>query len=159
MRTGQLLATDPNGRRQTISVGSEIVRIGSAPDNDLVLNGPSVQPYHAALLFEPSGEFLIRLTLYAGKTADGGIELELPRSFAPALLTRVGGWVLTYKPASERSTRPIASDMPAEAPRFHAAGEAPDLLHALLQQDGAGARPAGYDPHDAVTMEMPMLIT
>lgn len=157
MRSGVLLVTSADGRRRQVPVESADVRIGSAPDNDLVLDGPVVAPYHATIRVDAAGDFLVRLTLHAGGATGASLAIELPRAFAPALLARIGGWVLSYKPESQRATRPIGSTTPAEAPRARAVGAAPDLLNTLLQQEQASQPAAdGCDP-DAVTMEMPAL--
>ena len=157
MPAGMLLVTSADGRRRRLPIGGADVRIGSAPDNDLVLDGPGVALYHAAIRCEATGEFLIRLTLYAGDATGTSVAIDLPRAFAPALLARIGAWVLSYKPESQRATRPIGSADSGEGLRDRAVGEAPDLLNALLRQEQAGPPSGdGCDP-EAVTMEMPAL--
>jgi hypothetical protein len=158
MLAGKLYVTHPDGYRQAVPLGGGPVRIGSAPDNDVVIDGPGVAPYHATFRFDDEGDLLVRCSgAYTG-TAGAEIEIELPRSFAPAMLLRIGGCVLSYKPDTQRSTRPIEAAA-IDEPRERAAGDESDFLYALLQQPGVAWARAGEadDPHDAVTMEMPVL--
>jgi hypothetical protein len=150
MSLGHIFVTHPDGYRQALPLGGDVLRIGSAADNDIVLEGAQIAPYHATIGYAEQDDLLIRLTVGG---MGGALEFELPRSFAPAMLLRIGGYVLSYKPASRRSTRPIEAIQEPLAER--AVGGESALLHMLLDQDSTER--AGGDPHDAVTMELPAL--
>src|SRR5437868_10808646 len=49
--TMEAALTNPSGR---MTLGSSVVRIGSAQDNHVVINDPMVSPYHAEI--RPGGE-------------------------------------------------------------------------------------------------------
>ena len=79
------------------------------------------------------------------------MEIALPRAFATAMLTRIGGYALRYQPAA----RSIYNQSRTEAPPDDQAV----LLHALLDQRivAADAQPEQADPHEAITIEMQAL--
>src|SRR5438105_1183228 len=52
--TMEAMLTNPSGR---MTLGSSLVRIGSAQDNHVVINDPKVAPYHAEIRPRGDGEY------------------------------------------------------------------------------------------------------
>jgi hypothetical protein len=152
MTPARMLITYPDGQRQTFALGSSAISVGSAPGNDLVLPGEDIAPRHAAIRMAENGDLLIQFVCGAVGQSATVAEIELPRAFAPAMLLRIGAYVLSYKPASRLATRPL--EVPDEQIHERAVGGDQALLQDLLHQDQAGS---SDDPHDAVTMELPVL--
>ncbi len=151
MTPGYIFISHPDGRQQAIPLRAGILRIGSAPDNDLVLAGAGIAPRHATIRCDDQGDLLIIVGGRDTRSSAAAIEIELPRPFATALLARIGGYALRYQPA----VRPSYNQLQADAPHDDEA----TLLHALLDQRivWADAQPAQAGPHEAITIEMQAL--
>ncbi|MEO7909407.1 MAG: FHA domain-containing protein [Roseiflexaceae bacterium] len=145
MTPGYIFISHPDGRQQAIPMRAGLLRIGSAPDNDLVLAGIAAR--HATIRCDDQGDLLITV---GGRDA-AGMEIELPRAFATAMLARIGGYALRYQPAARPSYHQSHANSPPD--------DAATLLHALLDQRivWADAQPGAAEPHEAITIEMQAL--
>jgi hypothetical protein len=149
MTPSYILIAHPDGRQQAIPLRAGLLRIGSAPDNDLVLAGIAAR--HATIRCDGEGDLLIIIGGRDPRSSAAAMEIELPRAFAMAMLLRIGGYTLRYQPA----TRPSYHQSRAAAPPDDAA----TLLHALLDQQiiWIDARQEQAETHEAITMEMQAL--
>jgi hypothetical protein len=150
MTPGYILISHPDGRQQAISLRAGMLRIGSAPDNDLVLAGAGIVARHATIYCDDQGDLLITVSGRDTHTA-AALEIELPRAFATAMLTRIGGYALRYQPAAPPSYHQAQAAAPPD--------DAATLLHALLDQRivWADTQPGQAEPHEAITIEMQAL--
>jgi hypothetical protein len=159
MTPSYILITHPDGRQQAIPLRAGLLRIGSAPDNDLVLGGPGIAARHATIRCDDEGDLLITIGGRDARASAPALEIELPRAFATALLARIGGYTLRYQPAARPSRhRPHADHWM----RPHADAPADDeatLLRDLLDQRivWVDDPPDRAESHDAVTIEMQAL--
>ena len=150
MTPGYILISHPDGRQQAIPLRAGLLRIGSAPDNDLVLTGAGIAPRHATIRCDDEGDLLITVGGCDARSSTVAMEIELPRAFATAMLARIGGYALRYQPAA----RPSYNQSHADAPLDEAT-----LLHALIEQRivWADTQPSQPEPHEAITIEMQAL--
>jgi hypothetical protein len=141
------LISHSDGRRQAIPLRGGVLRIGSAPDNDLVLAGAGVAPRHATIRCDDEGDLLISIV---GRDPHGSaaMEIELPRAFATAMLARIGGYALRYQPAARPSYNQAYADAPPD--------QEARLLDALIERRIIWAETQA-EPHDAITIEMQAL--
>ena len=147
MTAGYILIAHPDGRQQAIPMRAGILRIGSAPDNDLVLAG--IGPRQATIRCDDQGDLLITIGGRDTRSGAAAMEIELPRAFATAMLVRIGGYALRYQPAARLSYQQAHATAPPD-------DAATLLLHALLDQRIVWAeQPA--EPHEAITIEMQAL--
>src|SRR5689334_9531542 len=101
MTPGYILIAPPNGRQQVIALRAGTLRIGCAPDNDVVLAGAGIAAHHATIRCDGDGDLLISI---CGRNGRGtAAEIELPRAFATAMLVRIGGYALRCQPATRPS--------------------------------------------------------
>lgn len=151
MTPGYILISHPDGRQQTIPLRAGMLRIGSAPDNDLVLAGAGIAARHATIRCDDEGDLLIAIGGRDTRNSAAATEIELPRAFATAMLVRIGGYTLRYQPAA----RPSYIALQAAAPPDDEA----TLLHALLDQRiiWVDAQQRQAEPHEAITIEMQAL--
>jgi hypothetical protein len=149
MTPGYIFIVHPDGRQQAIPMRAGLLRIGSAPDNDLVLAG--IAAHHATIRCDDEGDLLITIGGCDMRSSAATMEIELPRVFATALLTRIGGYALRYQPAALPSYQQSHAAAPLD--------DAATLLHALLDQRivWADAQPGQTEPHEAITIEMQAL--
>src|SRR5687768_12651377 len=99
MTPGYIFISHPDGRQQAIPMRRGLLRIGSAPDNDLVLAG--IAAHHATIRCDDEGDLLITIGGCDTRSSTATIEIELPRAFATAMLARIGGYALRYQPAAQ----------------------------------------------------------
>lgn len=151
MNSGYIFISHPDGRQQAIPLRAGMLRIGSAPDNDLVLAGAGIAARHATIRCDDEGDLLITVGGRDTRSSAAAMEIELPRAFATAMLARIGGYALRYQPA----VRPSYNQLQADAPPDDEA----TLLHALLDQRIVWADPqqGQTEPHEAITIEMQAL--
>ena len=151
MTPGYILVSPPNGRQQAILLRAGLLRIGSAPDNDLVLGGAGIAAHHATIRCDDQGDLLITIGGRDTRSSAATTEIELPRAFATAMLMRIGGYTLRYQPAAQPSYHQSHAVPPPD--------DAATLLHALLDQRivWAEAQPPQAEPHEAITIEMQAL--
>jgi hypothetical protein len=147
MTPGYILISHPDGRQQAIPMRAGLLRIGSAPDNDLVLAG--IAPRHATIRCDNQGDLLITIGGRDTRSGAAAMEIELPRAFATAMLARIGGYALRYQPAVQPSYQPAHAAAPPD--------DAATLLHALLDQRIVWADEQPTGPHEAITIEMQAL--
>src|SRR5438128_2433342 len=103
MTSGYIFISHPDGRQQAIPLRAGLMRIGSAPDNDLVLAGPGIAARHATIRCDDQGDLLITIGGRDTRSGAAAMEIELPRAFATAMLARIGGYALRYQPAAQPS--------------------------------------------------------
>ena len=60
MLTGSILISHPDGREQEIPFCGSL-RIGSAPDNDLIIAGPDIAPHHATITCDDRGRLIVEI--------------------------------------------------------------------------------------------------
>jgi hypothetical protein len=144
MTPSYILISHPDGRQQAIPMRAGVLRIGSAPDNDLVL--PGIAPRHATIRCDDQGDLLITIGGHDPRSGLAATEIELPRAFATAMLARIGGYALRYQPAAQPNYRQPQADTPPD--------DAAMLLHALLDQRIVWADVEEAEPHEAITVEM-----
>jgi hypothetical protein len=147
MTRGYILISHSDGRQQAIPMRAGLLRIGSAPDNDLVLAG--IAPRHATIRCDDQGDLLITIGGSDARSGAAAMEIELPRAFATAMKVRIGGYALRYQPAAQSSHyQPHTAELPDDAAT---------LLHALLDQRIVWADEQPAEPHEAITIEMQAL--
>ncbi|MFL5806863.1 MAG: FHA domain-containing protein [Roseiflexaceae bacterium] len=162
MTLGSILVTGPDGLEQEIPLGGTQLWIGSAPNNDLVIDRPSIAPHHAMLSCDPHGRLLVAIDS-EHVAEQGGMHLtfNLAQVAQPRELARLGDYVLSYQPATwDRQTQPLRlADLPADAhdgaPAPHHSADETALLQTLLSQDLA--QQPMYQSHEAVTLAMPLI--
>jgi len=149
MTPGYIFIAHPDGRQRAIPLRAGILRIGSAPDNDLVLVG--IAPHHATIRCDDQGDLLITIGGADPRSGAAAMEIELPRAFATAMLVRIGGYALRYQPAAQPSYHQSHADALPD--------DAATLLHALIEQRiiWADVPPGPTEPHEAITIEMQAL--
>ena len=105
MDFGEITITDAGGGQRTAELNRATVRIGRAPDNDVVLDEEEVALQHAELLCDPSGCMVFDLS--GGKTLlDGAPLAENPQLLArrsmqlpTALTLRCSGLICPLMPS------------------------------------------------------------
>jgi hypothetical protein len=162
MTFGSILVTGPDGLNQEIPLGGTQLWIGSAPNNDLVIDGAGIAPYHAMLSCDPHGQLLVVIdSQYVAEQCGSQLTFNLAQAAQPRELARLGDYVLSYQPATwDRQTQPLRlADLPADAhdgaPASHRSADETALLQTLLSQELA-QQPL-YQSHEAVTLAMPLI--
>jgi hypothetical protein len=158
MRSGSIIIADANGIEQEMSLSRGQLRVGSAPDNDLVIAGPDIAPYHALISYDDRERLVVAIT-DENIIGQGGMRLtfNLAQAARRRDLAWIGDYVLSYQPPrSDSRTQPLSPvATPMVAPAERQSADDIDLLHALLDQT-AGAAYMSATP-DAITVEMPLL--
>jgi hypothetical protein len=151
MTPGYILISHPNGRQQAIPLRAGTLRIGSAPDSDLVIAGAGIAARHATIRCDDEGDLLITIGGRDPRSGVAAMEIELPRAFATAMLVRIGGYTLRYQPAAQPSYHQAYADVSPD--------DSATLLHALLDQRiiWVDAQQRQAEPHEAITIEMQVL--
>jgi hypothetical protein len=119
MVSGSLIITYPEGHKRLFPLGIHGIRIGSASDNDIVISGPGVLPYHAMISCERHDMPVIYISSGAlphrTRTAS-----SLPQALRPGSIVPVGQFMLTYQAVDlnagqivEPITRQAAVEIPA----------------------------------------------
>lgn len=158
MLLGTLLLIGPDGREQEIALERAELRIGSAPDNDLVLSGPQIAPQQARLRYDEAGVLTIELHgSYTGTPSERHLRFSLREISQRRDLAWIGDYVLCYVPPAhwDRPTEPLrAADLPQALAGSVASTDETALLHTLLGQHLAS--PPDSTP-DAATVTMPLI--
>lgn len=104
---GTLIVTFPDGPTQLVSLDIKGVRIGSAPDNDLVIRGPGVLPYHAMISCERHDMPVMYLSSAAlphrTRTA-----ASLPQALCSGAIVPIGQYRVTYQAGSQSANGAVA---------------------------------------------------
>jgi hypothetical protein len=99
MYSGSILVTHPNGRQQEIPLNTGQLRIGSAPDNDLVIGGPDIAAHHATITCDERGRLIVAI---GGENiaGQGGMRLtfNLPQISHQRALAWISDYVVSYQP-------------------------------------------------------------
>ena len=165
MLTGSILISHPDGREHEIPLCGSNLRIGSAPDNDLIIAGPDIAPHHATITCDDRGRLIVEI---GGEniTGQGGMRLTFnpPQVAKKRTLAWIGNYVVSYQPATwERLTQPLSlNDLPQNrdirapgaTPAPNGSADETDLLRALLNEN----LPSSGVQHEAVTLGMPVMI-
>jgi len=165
MLTGSILISHPDGREQEIPFCGRNLRIGSAPDNDLIIVGQGIAPHHATITCDERGRLIVEI---GGEniTGQGGMRLtfNLPQVAKKRTLAWIGDYVVSYQPATwEQLTQPLSLDdlpqnrgvcAPEAIPTPNRVADETDLLRALLNENV----PSSGVQHEAVTLGMPVMI-
>src|SRR5262249_27309879 len=61
MGSGSILVTHPHNIQQAISFRSGRLRVGSAPDNDVIIAGPEIAPHHATITRDERGHLIVEV--------------------------------------------------------------------------------------------------
>jgi hypothetical protein len=149
MTYSSIMIAHPDGRQQTIALRAGTLRIGSAPDNDLVLAGAGIAARHATIRCDDDGDLLITIG-GSEPCCLAAMKIELPRAFATAMLLRIGGYTLRYLPPARPSYMALQAASLDDQATF---------LHALLDRRivWAEPQPRQTEAHEAITMEMQAL--
>lgn len=117
----EVALTNPSGR---LTLGSSVVRIGSAQDNHVVINDPSVAPYHAEIRPEGHGEpthTIIDLGSTTGTFVnERQLDYNVPSLLRPNDTIRIGEAVFNYEVTGAPQMRP-----PTRGPTPHDPTPAP----------------------------------
>jgi pSer/pThr/pTyr-binding forkhead associated (FHA) protein len=92
MHTATVLITCPDGLQRRMPVGAGGLRIGRAPDNDLVIVAAGVAPYHAIIRLTSQD----RTRLGRGQPGAHGrpLLIEVPAAGAAGAAVRFGGYTI-----------------------------------------------------------------
>jgi hypothetical protein len=99
MGSGSILVTDPDNVQQEFPFHSGRLRIGSAPDNDLIIAGPDIAPHHATITCDERGRLIVEVAA-ENIAGQGGMRLtfNLPQLAKPRALAWIGDYVVSYWP-------------------------------------------------------------
>jgi hypothetical protein len=143
MLSGSIVITHPNGFEQELLLGPGSLRVGSAPDCDLVLAGADIAPHHATIACDERDRLVVEIC-GENMLGQGGMRL----TFNLAQITRrrdlawFGDYVVSYQPASwDHQTQPLRqADVPVSeravgaTPTAQRCCDETSLLHTLLGQ-------------------------
>ena len=144
-----------------MTLGSNVVRIGSAQDNHVVINDPKVAPYHAEIRPEGQGDYnhtIADLGSTTGTFVNGWrLDSNVPTLLHPHDMIRIGDAVFNYEvpgvplqDESDQSTMSVPGDAinpaptPGEVERFIAPEARP--LREMSPQVGAARSPYAMNP-------------
>jgi hypothetical protein len=166
MHAGSIAITSASGEVHEIALHSSRLCIGSAPGNDIVLDGPEIGPQHATIVCDSSGRLILEIGA-ENLVGQGGMRLtfNLGQMTRQRDLAWIGEYVISYQPPRWNCrTQPIAladlagdSPEPKAAPAARPSADDTMLLHTLLRQTLAW-QPAGELAHEAATLAMPMML-
>jgi hypothetical protein len=99
MWPGSIFVTHPDNVQQAIPFRSGRLRIGSAPDNDLIIAGPDIAPHHATITRDECGHLIVEVAA-ENFIGQGGLRLtfNLPQLAKPRALAWIGDYVVSYWP-------------------------------------------------------------
>lgn len=162
MTLGSICVTGPSGLEQEIPFTGDMLRIGSAPGNDLVIGGAGIAPQHATLSCDAQGRLLVEIE-GENVAGQGGMRLtiNLSQVVRRRALAWIGEYILSYQPATwDSPTQPLRrADLPVDAqddaPAAHHSADETALLQTLLSRDLA--QQPMLQPHEAATLAMPLI--
>jgi hypothetical protein len=136
---GRLTISYSDGSQAAVTLEKPTVRIGSAPDNDIVLADALVDPYHAQLLCGVRGCQILDLGSTSGTLLNGGrLPAQQPRTLANDNIIQIGGTRIAISISG-------AAGRAAATGRLGARAQDEDLLTSLL------GRPTGGNGRARVT--------
>src|SRR5689334_14289363 len=98
MTMGSISIIQPDGRQRELPLNGSRLHIGSALDNDLVITGLGVAPYHAVITCDEEGCQIVDVGSAGGTLLDDQpMLLNTPHDLEPGVAVRIGGWTLTYR--------------------------------------------------------------
>src|SRR5215467_8825011 len=116
MRSGSIRIAHPDGYKQDLPLDGGALRLGSAPDNDVIITGPGIAPHHAIIGCDASGRLVLEVR-GENVAGQGGMRLtfNLNQIARRRDLAWLGDYVVSYYPATwERQTQPLRSvELPA----------------------------------------------
>jgi hypothetical protein len=143
MRSGTILITHPHGAEQALPLDRGRLRIGSAPDNDLIMSEPEIAPHHAVIACDERG----RLTIEIEDTVGQGkmhLTFDLPQLSRRCTLAWIGDYALSYQPTTwNGQTQPssrirlvpgTSGGVPAGLPTSYPGNDLIDLLQTMLNR-------------------------
>jgi hypothetical protein len=150
---GRLAITQADGQQTIATLNKSTVRIGRAPDNDIVLDDDQVAPYHAQVLCDARGCQILDLGSAGGTVVDGAnLARQQPQQLPDNAVIQIGRARMTFSvdgSGRDSTTAKLISSRANE-----------DLLSSLLGAGGPRATPAMGTPQapgDAPTEAMPVL--
>jgi hypothetical protein len=112
-----------------------VVNIGSHPENEIVLSGPEVLPFHATVVLDDGQFRLIPLEPEAVTRVGGELVQDAPLAIDSSQSVEIGSYVLVFKPNGSQNSIHVSlfSTAESEAPRQVLSGSEEDviLLNAL----------------------------
>ena len=166
MQSGSIAITNPAGELYKVPLQADRLSIGSAPENDIVLNSPDIAPRHATIICEPNGRLVLEI---GGENlvGQGGMRLtfNLAQMARQRDLAWIGEYVISYQPPlwscrtqpMRRADRLESDEQPSAAPAPCHSADDTNLLHTLLRQTFPW-QSTGEGAHEAPTIAMPMLL-
>ncbi|MDQ2999166.1 MAG: FHA domain-containing protein, partial [Chloroflexota bacterium] len=110
MDFGAITITDTVGGSRTAALNRATVRIGRAPDNDVVLDDAQVDLQHAEILSDPSGCMVFDLS--SGKTLLNGAALtENPQLLASGDVLTVGSAQIAVRLGAQPTNDPLLQSL------------------------------------------------
>jgi hypothetical protein len=99
MWPGSIFVTHPDKVQQEFRFSGGRLRIGSAPDNDLIIAGPDIAPHHATITCDTRGRLIVEVAA-ENIAGQGGMRLtfNLPQLAKPRALAWIGDYVVSYRP-------------------------------------------------------------
>jgi phage tail-like protein len=123
---GQIIVQLQGGVVQTLTLQSEVLTIGRAPDNGLVLPFDLVSMYHAELRITDRGAFITDLdSKYGTFVAASKLLANQPYFLLPGIAMQVGPYVLTYKAQTKQEVEALGEPVSEEAPPLEITPEPP----------------------------------
>jgi|GEM_PF-1929500 len=89
MSFGTLTIATANGRTSTAPINKAMLRLGRNPDNDVVIDDPSVSGYHARIFAGPNGLSILDIGSRNGTEVDGRL-ITVQTPLSPRSRLRVG---------------------------------------------------------------------
>jgi hypothetical protein len=167
MRAGSIIITGGQGATRELSLNGGCLRIGSAPDNDLVVAGPDIAPHHATVICDDRGRLIVEISA-ENLVGQGGMRLTFNLAHANRRrdLAWIGDYIISYQPPRwSHLTQPLSlADLPGDtaalpdtAPVACPSADDTTLLHTLLKQSLAW-QPRDEASHEAATMSLPLML-
>lgn len=89
MSFGTLTIATADGRSQSVPINAPMLRIGRNPDNDVVIDDPSVSGYHARIFAGPNGISILDIGSRNGTEVDGNL-ISVQTPLGPRSRLRIG---------------------------------------------------------------------
>jgi hypothetical protein len=106
MNEATVVITCPDGHQRRLAMRVGGLRVGRAPDNDLVIAAPGVAPYHAVI--HCAGQDSTRLGGSQPFGAGAPLRIEVPAGGEAGAAVRIGGYTIRMRPALTAPRDPAA---------------------------------------------------